>query len=102
VTQSPFPEELPRLLKARNESLRGLAREVGGIDHAYLSRMVRREAAVNPRHVARIAAHLGLPDDYFPEVREAAVVQAIRRDAELRDAIYFDRVRKLRRPPRAN
>src|SRR4249919_1116338 len=39
VTNRPFSDELPRLLKARGMTLRGLARDVGGVDHAYLSRM---------------------------------------------------------------
>jgi hypothetical protein len=56
--------------------------------------MVSGKAAVNPRHAERIALHLGLPYDYFPEVREAAVIAAIRAKPRLRDAFYFDHVRK--------
>jgi hypothetical protein len=52
---------------------------------------------VNPRHAERIARHLDLPDDYFPEVREARVLDVVRRDARLRDEIYFSKVRKRRR-----
>ena len=96
VTDAPFPEELPRLLKDRNETLRALARAIGGVDHSYLSRMVNHQAAVNPQHAERIARHFGLPHDYFPEVREAAVIAAIRARPRLRDEVYFDRVRKRR------
>lgn len=53
---------------------------------------------MNPHHAGRIAIHLGLPADYFPEVREAAVIAAVRSDANLRDAIYFGQLRKRRRP----
>jgi transcriptional regulator with XRE-family HTH domain len=97
VTTRSFPEELPRLLKGKGLTLRGLSREVGGIDHAYLSRMISRKTAVNVRHAERIAKVLGLPPDYFPEVREAAVVDAVRKNPRLRDAIYFERVLKRAR-----
>ena len=84
----PFAEELPRLLAERELTLRALAREVGGFDHGYLSRMLAGRTAVNPKHAARISKYLGLPTDYFPEVREARIIDAIRADAALRDAIY--------------
>ncbi|MBA3364792.1 MAG: hypothetical protein H0U03_03265 [Actinobacteria bacterium] len=76
--------------------MRGLAREVGGLDHAYLSRMISGIAPVNVDHVHRISKHLGLADDYFPEVREAEVVEAIRGDPELRDEVYV-KVKRRRR-----
>lgn len=78
-------------------TLRALAREVGGFDHSYLSRMLARETPVNIQHAERIARHLGLPADYFPEVREAVVIEAIRVHPRLRDSMYFDRVRKRRK-----
>ncbi len=90
----PFVDELPRILKERGLALRALAREVGGLDHAYLSRMLRGQVPVNVQHVRRIAQYLELQEDYFPEVREAAVVEAIRRKPTLRDEIYFDRIKK--------
>jgi hypothetical protein len=86
VSNRPFPDELPRLLKKREITLRALAREVG-------SRMVSREAPVNVRHAERIAQHLGLQVDYFPEVREARVIEAVRKHPRLRDSIYFERLR---------
>ena len=97
VSEKPFREELPRLLEERKETLRAVARAIGGIDHAYLSRMVTGKVAVNPQHAERIAIHFGLPADYFPEVREAAVIDAIRRSPRLRDSIYFSRIRKRSR-----
>jgi transcriptional regulator with XRE-family HTH domain len=93
-TDRPFTEELPRLLEENGVTLRALAREVGGLDHAYLSRMVRGQVPVNVQHVRRIARILGLPEDYFPEVREAEVIAAVRRGPKLRDEIYFERIRK--------
>jgi hypothetical protein len=36
----------------------------------------------------RVAVALGLPPDYFPEFREAFVVEHIRRDADLRERLY--------------
>jgi transcriptional regulator with XRE-family HTH domain len=96
VTSRPFPQELPRLLEEHGLTLRALARGVGGLDHAYLSRMVHGQLPVNVQHVRRISRYLGLSEDYFPEVREAAVVDAVRRRPKLRDEIYFDRVKKGR------
>ena len=89
-----LPDELPRLLDERKITLRSLAREVGGFDHGYLSRMLSHKTPVNALHAERIALHLGLPAYYFPEAREAAVIKAVRRSARLRDAIYFERVRR--------
>src|SRR5205085_11104559 len=89
VTLKPFAEELPRLLAERRLTLRALAREVGGFDHAYLSRMIRGEAAPNAAHLVRISLYLGLRADYFPEVRTARLIGAIRKDPKLRDRLYF-------------
>ena len=100
ATDRAFPDELPRLLEKRKVTLRGLVREVGGLDHAYLSRMLSRKTPVNVQHVKRIAQHLGLPGDYFPEVREAAVIEAVRARPRLRDSIYFKEVRKQGRSSR--
>jgi transcriptional regulator with XRE-family HTH domain len=99
VTNRPFAEELPRLLAERKITLRALARELGGFDHSYLSRMLRDKTPVNVQHAERIARHLGLAPGYFPEVREAAVIAAVRRDGKLRDTIYFQRVRGLGSAP---
>lgn len=94
VTKRPFSEELPRILIERGVTMRALAKELGGLDHAYLSRMIRGRVPVNVHHARRIARQLKLPEDYFAEVREAAVVDAVRRRPRLRDEIYFERVRR--------
>lgn len=96
VTNNPFSSELPKLLERRGMTLRALAREVGGLDHAYLSRMLNGKTPINVRHAMAITRHLGLPADYFPEVREALVVAAIQKSPRLRDAIYFERVARRR------
>jgi transcriptional regulator with XRE-family HTH domain len=93
-TSKPFTEEFPRLLREREITLRALAREVGGVDHAYLSRMIRGQLPVNVQHVRRIARHLGLPDAYFAEVREADVIAAVQSHPKLRDEIYFQRIKR--------
>jgi transcriptional regulator with XRE-family HTH domain len=90
-TNARFVDELPRLMSERGLTLRALAREVGEFDHAYLSRMLHGHRAINPDHAARIAQYLSLPEDYFPEVREARAIDAIQRDPKLRDEIYFAR-----------
>lgn len=96
TTNRPFTVELPRLLEKQGITLRALARDIGGVDHAYLSRMIRGQVPVNVQHVRRIARTLGLPEDYFPEVREAEVVAAIRRKPKFRDELYFERVKRKR------
>ncbi len=99
TTNRPFAAELPRLLEENDMTLRALAREVGGLDHAYLSRMLSGKTSINVRHAEAIAAFFGLPSDYFPEVREARVIDAIRKKPRLRDSIYFERVTRTRRGP---
>jgi len=36
----------------------------------------------------RVADALELPHDYFPELREAAVIERLKTDPELRDKLY--------------
>jgi transcriptional regulator with XRE-family HTH domain len=85
----PFNEELPRLLDERGISLRMLAKEVG-VSDSHLSRALRRAdyKRASPQLMTRIASALGLPHDYFPEVREATVIDRITSDAGLRDELY--------------
>lgn len=88
-TATAFPQALPPLLREHGMSLRGLAKEVGVTD-AHLSRVVR---GVNYKSASgdlagRVAVALGLPRDYFPEYREAAVVERVKRDPAYRDKLY--------------
>jgi transcriptional regulator with XRE-family HTH domain len=86
-------EALPTLLSQREDglTLAGLASQVG-VHRAHLWRIVHGEGKdrkpVSPELCRKIADALGLPDDYFPEAREAAVVTAVQEDPDLRDRIY--------------
>jgi transcriptional regulator with XRE-family HTH domain len=78
-------------------SMRGLARKIGVTD-SHLSRAVRNVdyKRASPDLMKRISHALGLPPDYFEEVREAFVIDAIRADPSLRNELY---ARLLRRRP---
>lgn len=90
----PFTKELPDLLKARDLSIRAVAR-MAEIDPTHLSRVLRgaRGKTASPDLTRRVAEALGLPADYFPEWREAAILDRVRDDPALRDEIY-DRISK--------
>jgi transcriptional regulator with XRE-family HTH domain len=90
---------LPRLLAERGLTLRALARQLGSVDHAYLSRMISGKTQVNVHHAEAISKRLGLPPDYFPEVREALLVDAIKRNSKLRDRLYDEHVKRRRLAP---
>jgi transcriptional regulator with XRE-family HTH domain len=57
---------------------------------SHISRALREAdyKAIGPALATRIALALGLPCDYFPEAREGAVMEHLRRDAELRDRVH--------------
>jgi transcriptional regulator with XRE-family HTH domain len=97
-TQAPFVEELPRVLRARGMSIRGLAREVG-VSDSHLSKILRGTyyKTVSPDLASRVALALGLEEDHFPETREGYVVAAVRGDPTLRDRLY-DQLRRAKRP----
>jgi transcriptional regulator with XRE-family HTH domain len=97
-SDTPFTSELPRLLRERGMSLRGLASEIA-ISDSHLSRVVRKAdyKTASPDLTRRVAVALGLPPDYFPEFREARVVERVKRDAALRNRLY-DELTKPRRP----
>ena len=88
-TDARFSDEVPRLLKERQMSLRSLAR-ASGVTSAHLSRVLR---GVNYKSASgdlarRVANALDLPDDYFPEFREAFVIERLKEDPSLRDHLY--------------
>ena len=70
-------------------SQRALAREAG-VSASHLSRVLRREdyKTASRELAANVARVLGLPDDYFPEYREAIVIERVRRDANWRERLY--------------
>jgi transcriptional regulator with XRE-family HTH domain len=69
--------------------LRALPRLVG-VSDSYLSRVLRRAdyKTPSPELTQRVARAFGLPPDYFPEFREAFVIEHIRSDAQLRNTLY--------------
>jgi transcriptional regulator with XRE-family HTH domain len=85
----PFAEELPDLLAERGLSQRKLAQLVD-LNPSHLSRVLRGADRTRPSTdlIRRIARALNLPAGYFPELREAAVVEKLRTDPELRDKLY--------------
>jgi transcriptional regulator with XRE-family HTH domain len=97
-TDTPFTEKVPRLLKEREMSVRALAATIG-ISDSHLSRVLRRAdyKTPSPDLTSRVALALGLPKDYFPEFREAFVVERIRSDPKLRNDLYVRLSGKRRR-----
>jgi transcriptional regulator with XRE-family HTH domain len=88
-TDVPFTEELPRLLKERGISQRALAAMIG-ISDSHLSRVLRRAdyKTPSPDLTRRIALALELPPHYFPEFREAYVIERIRTHPKLRNDLF--------------
>lgn len=89
-TEAPFREELPRLLQERGLSIRQLA-GLAEVEPSHLSRLLRGadyRKTPSADLLRRIAVALRLPEDYFPEFREAAVIEAVRLDPQLRERIY--------------
>jgi transcriptional regulator with XRE-family HTH domain len=101
INTKGFAEALPELLAERKLSLRALAQEVGGLDHSYLSRMLRGSVPVHVGHAERIARYLELPPDYFPEIREGRVLDAVKADPKLRDKVYRRYLQKKRHSKRS-
>ncbi len=89
TTDRPFNEELAVLLGERRLSQRKLAQLVD-LNPAHLSRVIRSADRARPsiNLINRISQALELPNGYFPEQREAAVIDMIRRDPALRDQLY--------------
>lgn len=88
-TQEPFISEVPRLLKERRLSMRALARRAD-VSDAHLSRVLRQVHYKTPSSelARRVALAFDLPEDYFPEFREAFVVQRVKQDEQLRERLY--------------
>jgi plasmid maintenance system antidote protein VapI len=100
MTDRPFTEEVPRLLKERGMSIRTLAAMIG-ISDSHLSRVLRRAdyKTPSPDLTTRVAVTLGLPPDYFREFREAYVIERIKSDPKLLNRLYSRlSVAKKRRP----
>src|SRR5437879_1907465 len=85
----PFNEELAALLVERRLSQRKLAQLID-LNPAHLSRVIRGADRARPSIdlIHRIAEALELPDGYFAEQREAAVIEMIKQNPILRDELY--------------
>lgn len=70
-------------------SVRRLAKDAG-VSDAHLSRVLRGVNYKTPSAdlTRRVALALKLPEDYFPEYREAFVIDRVRSDALLRERLY--------------
>ena len=91
-SETPFAEELPRLLAERGLSQRKLAQLID-LNPSHLSRVLRGADRTRPSTdlMRRIARALDLPAGYFPELREADVIGRLKTDPALRDELY-DRI----------
>jgi len=96
-TEQPFVQKVPQLLVERGLSIRALARRAGVTD-AHLSRVLRQVNYKTPSGdlARRVAIAFDLPEDYFPEFREAFVIDVVRGDARRREELY-ERLRRRRR-----
>ena len=73
----------------RGLSQRKLAQMVD-LNPSHLSRVLRGADRTRPSTdlIRRIAHALDLPAGYFPELREAAVIERLKTDPGLRDELY--------------
>jgi len=88
-TNTPFVQDLPRLLKEQGFSVQSFALAIG-VSQSHLSRVLRQVDYKTPSLslMTKACEALGLPPDYFPDAREAAVIAAIKADPDLRDRLY--------------
>lgn len=96
-TDIPFADNWRELFRENGWTQRAVALELG-LDPSFLSKALRGAAykRLSADVISRVSELAGLPRDYYPEVREAAVIDAVRADAELRDRL-FDELRLGRR-----
>lgn len=97
-SQVPLVDQLPGLMRERGLSTNRLAGMVG-VSQSHLSRALRGadRKTIRGDLAARIAVALGLPEDWFPETREARLIQLLCGDPELRDRLYDRFVRAQNR-----
>jgi transcriptional regulator with XRE-family HTH domain len=77
------------LLAKRGLSQRKLAQLVD-VNPSHLSRLLRTADRARPSVdlIRRITRALDLPAGYFPELREAAVIERLKNDPRSRDKLY--------------
>jgi transcriptional regulator with XRE-family HTH domain len=70
-----------------------------GVNQSHISRILREadKKTVTGPLAARIADALGLPEDWFPETRQARLFDLLRDDQALTDRLY-DQLVTARRP----
>ncbi|MEX2646451.1 MAG: helix-turn-helix domain-containing protein [Gaiellaceae bacterium] len=92
-----FVDELPELLSEKGLSVREIARRAK-VDPGHLSRVLRQVAYKTPSGelTRKIAVALGRPPDYWPEYREAIVLEHVRADPAFRDRVYVSLKRRQR------
>ena len=89
-TTAPVAQSLAELLAARPDlSVRALAKMVG-VSPSHLSRVIRCADGKRPSLdlLQRLARALGVPTDYFIEIRTAAVIAVLKTDSDLTDNLY--------------
>ena len=86
-TQKPFADAAAEILRERSISGRGLASQVG-VHYTHMAKLLRG-AKPPSRHVLQaVTCALELPPDYFAELRELTITEAIHNDPALRDWVF--------------
>lgn len=87
--QRSFSEAAQEFLAEHGWSESEAARRIG-LDRSFFHKALHSQdyKRLAPEHIAALSEAAGLPRDYFPEVREAAVLEAVRADPELRDRLF--------------
>lgn len=86
-TEETVGEALSALLAARGLSLRAFAGEAG-VSQAHFSRLIKGEKTASADLARRLALALRLSEHFFPEYREALVIEPVRADAKRRERLY--------------
>jgi pilus assembly protein CpaF len=87
----PFSDAWSELFKEQGWTQRKVAEDLE-LDRSFLSKALRgaNYKRLSADVIARLSELAGLPADYFPEVREHSVIEAVRSDPSLRDRLYDD------------
>ena len=83
----PVRAILRDLLAERGLTLRSFAAKIG-VSQPHLTNVLQGKKEPTGELSRRIAAGLDLPEDFFAEAREAAVIEAMRSDPATRERLY--------------
>lgn len=97
-TQKPFAESASAILRERGISGRGLADQVG-VHYTHMAKLLRGAKPPSQHVLQAVTLALELPPDYFCELREFLIAEAVRADPDLRDRLY-DQISSCRRSGR--